>query len=106
MRTNKHLRNGFGLFRNFGWKKNLLAVVVSFLIVLALEFIVHKFANNQMLRRFDPGIATVPLIGFLLGIWGVIGVLLESVVTSVQFILDLGKYATSIHWFYFVGSFE
>ena len=105
MRTNKHLRNGFGLFRNFGWKKNLLAVVVSFLIVLALEFIVYKFANNQMLRRFDPGIATVPLIGFLLGIWGVIGVLLESVVTSVQFILDLGKYATSIHWFYFVGSF-
>lgn len=105
MRTNKHLRNGFGLFRNFGWKKNLLAVVVSFLIVLALEFIVYKFANNQMLRRFDPGIATVPLIGFLLGIWGVIGVLLESVVTSVQFILDLGKYATGIHWFYFVGSF-
>ncbi len=105
MRTKKHLRNGFGLFRNFGWKKNLLAVVVSFFIVLALEYFVHTFADNQMLRRFDPGIATVPLIGFLLGIWGVIGVLLESMVTSLQFFLSLGKYGHSIHWLYFVGTF-
>ena len=77
MKANGNLRTGFGLLRNYGWKKNLLAIAVGFLFSMTLEFLPQLIPDNKIFARFDLAVAVLPLIGFLLGIWGILGCMLE-----------------------------
>ena len=77
MKAKENLRTGFGLLRNYGWKKNLLAIAAGFLCSLALEFLPQLIPNTKIIARFDLAVAVLPLIGFLLGIWGILGCMLE-----------------------------
>ena len=68
-----NLRKGFGLFRNFGWKKNLLAVAAGFLLAMGLEQLRFLLEEVRVLSTFDPTLASIPFIGFIMGIWGILG---------------------------------
>ena len=77
MRKNENPNRGYGLFQNLGWKKNLAAVAAGFLLSLILENLEPLILTSRLMSTFDVSVAIVPLIGFTLGIWGVIGCLLE-----------------------------
>ena len=77
MKAKGNVRTGFGLLRNYGWKKNLLAIAAGFLCSLALELLPTLIPNTKIIARFDLSVAVLPLIGFLLGIWGILGCVLE-----------------------------
>ena len=79
-----------GLLRNFGWKRNLLALLAGFLICLALEILPLFVSRVRLVSEFDPSIAFMPVVGFLLGGWGVLGCLLESLASSVYALLSMG----------------
>ena len=70
MKKSEILRNGVGLYRNYGWKTNLLAIAATFLLCFGLDQLQQLMYGVRVLSGFDASAAAVPLIGFLLGIWG------------------------------------
>ena len=84
------MKTGFGLFRNYGWKKNLLAAGACFLFLLLLEKSSSLLSAFRLLSVFDPSIAVMPLLGFMLGIWGVAGCVLKHVCDMFLMIRDIG----------------
>ena len=88
----KNLRTGFGLLRNYGWKKNLLAVAAGYLCCLAMDKLTLISLNSQFVARFDLSVAILPLSGFLLGIWGVLGCLLRFAVSIALTIKSYGNF--------------
>ncbi len=72
----KEKRKVVGPFRNFGWKRDLCYMVIGALIMLLMNFLLPKVYNNKVLEGFDLSMAITPLIGFSLGIWGVLGYLM------------------------------
>ena len=90
MEKSKTRVRGFGLIRNFGWKKNLLAVGTGFLVCLLLELINLLISRFRVASQFDLSIAVIPIVGFLLGIWGILGCLLETLAYSFVFFLEAG----------------
>ena len=74
---------GYGLFRSYGLKNNLIRIAAGFLLCLALDFLSTAVSSQELLSRFDPSIAIMPLVGILLGIWGVIGCVAEQVVSGI-----------------------
>ena len=89
MKPKGSLKTWFGLLRNYGWKKNLLAIAAGFLCCLALDSLPDLFPNTKILAQFEFSVAVLPLIGFLLGVWGVLGCLLEYCVSL--FVLMVGS---------------
>ena len=75
MEIKESIKKGFGLFRNFGWKKNLLAFAAGFLLCILLELATNWLSGFRLISAFDMSVAVMPLIGFVLGIWGIIGCL-------------------------------
>ncbi len=84
MNIKEHLKNGFGLFQNFGWKRNLLAIAAGFLCCLGSDMLISLLSSVRVLSEFSPLMALLPFIGFLLGIWGLIGVALKYMIEVIQ----------------------
>ena len=93
MDTKKKYKRGFGLFRNFGWKKNLLAMLAGFLICSALYYIPEKLNVSGLLAHFDFSIAVMPLVIFAFSGWGAIGVFASCVFSTVTVIVEFWNYA-------------
>ncbi|MBP3900424.1 MAG: SpoIIE family protein phosphatase [Blautia sp.] len=74
---------GFGPFRSFGWKKNLLAVGAGLLIYILLEASFTVTSEIRVISEFDASAAILPFIGFVLGIWGAIGAFLGACVVCI-----------------------
>ena len=75
METKKNEIKGFGLFRNYGWKKNLLAFAAGFLLCIILLLVSMLTSRSRVLAQFDLSVAVMPIAGFVLGIWGIAGCL-------------------------------
>ena len=54
MKTEKNLKDRFGIFRSFGWKKNLLAAAAGFLICVLLDVITAILFTNNVIGTFKP----------------------------------------------------
>ncbi len=89
---NRKNRIWSALFRSFGWKKNLLAIGVSFLFCYLLDELTTLFPDSMIIARFDLSIAILPLFGFILGIWGVLGCLLEYIISLTLLLHTLGSF--------------
>ena len=103
MTQEKEQATGYGLFRNYGWKTNLKRVLIGFLIFVLLDIIASLFSSVRLISEFDPSIAATPLIGFFLGIWGVLGCLLGSIVVNaiaMGIYFDLEIYLTTSYFFF------
>ncbi|MBQ8306083.1 MAG: SpoIIE family protein phosphatase [Blautia sp.] len=87
MNEEKKWRSGFGLIRSYGWKKNLLSVLVCFLLCRGFAYLSTLLSDIRVISDFDPAVAILPIFGFLQGIWGVIGCLLSGLVSAVQYFL-------------------
>ena len=77
MKSSRNLRNLFGLLRNYGWKKNLLAIAAGFLCCYVMSNLPDLLPNSKIIAQFDFSVAILPMIGFLLGIWGILGCILQ-----------------------------
>ena len=75
MGTNKYIKKGFCLSRNSDWKKNLLAFAAGFLLCIILVVLSIGLSRVRLLSEFDLSVAIMPIAGFILGIWGVLGCL-------------------------------
>ena len=91
METQEKLKKGFGLFRNYGWKKNLLYILIGFAVCALLDVFTELISSIRVISQFDLTIAIMPLIGFLMGIWGVIGSLLEFISSNLMGMIENGK---------------
>ena len=91
METQEKLKKGFGLFRNYGWKKNLLYILIGFAVCALLDVFTVLISSIRVISQFDLTIAIMPLIGFLMGIWGVIGSLLEFISSNLMGMIENGK---------------
>ena len=78
------------LLRNNGWKRNILGIVIGFFVCFILEILTSLVSGVRVISQFDPSIAVLPIIGFLLGIWGIIGALLENMITLVLVFIAFG----------------
>ena len=78
-------KKGYGLIRNFGWKKNLLAIAAGFIVLRLVDFIIGLTSTVNVISSFDFSIAIMPLIVFVLGGWGVLGCILENIYLFVEF---------------------
>ena len=91
METQEKLKKGFGLFRNYGWKKNLLYILIGFAVCALLDVFTELISSIRVISQFDLTIAIMPLLGFLMGIWGVIGSLLEFISSNLMAMIENGK---------------
>ena len=66
----------YRLIPNFGWKKNLLAIVVSVLICFLLNRFSLLTSSVRGISEFDLANALLPLLSFSMGIWLAIGYLI------------------------------
>ncbi len=85
------MKKSMGLIRNFGWKKNLLAAVSSFLLCVLMDYVQGLTSNIRVLSHFDISVGIIPLLGFLLGIWGVIGAVAQNLVSDIMFLMAIPK---------------
>ena len=92
MKTKAYLKNGFGLFRNFGWKKNLLAIAAGYLLCLGLDRLSALLAGARMFSTLDFSIAIMPFIGFFLGIWGILGSFIEFFIGTATILITFRAY--------------
>ncbi len=67
------------LFQSLGWKRNLLAVAAGFVVCTALEQITIATSGIREISGFDLSVAVMPLCGFSLAGWGVLGFILANV---------------------------
>ena len=102
MKSGENWRKSFGLFRHISWKKRLLAAAIGFLICLLLERLTILFQEDRFFSAFDPTLAVVPLIGFLMGIWGILGCLAEISFSLVDFLRELDAMGLELDVFYAV----
>ena len=79
-------RKGYGLIRNFGWKKNLLAFAAGAALFFLLDLIDNVFAGTQLVSLFDFSVAFMPLIGFVLSGWGILGCILANLYLLVRYV--------------------
>ena len=90
MKTEKNIADRFGMLRSFGWKKNLLAVAAGFLICTLLDIVTAMFFTNHVMGTFNLSVAVIPMIGLLMGIWGVLGYLVKDAIDIVIILTDPG----------------
>ena len=102
MKMKEHLKNGFGLYQNFGWKKNLLAIAAGFCCCFFLDWILPRLSDLRIISELSPSIALMPFVSFLLGIWGLIGYVIKCVVHFLIIQPDNMDDA----WFLFINSFS
>ena len=88
MKTEKNLKDRFGIFRSFGWKKNLLAAAAGFLICVLLDVITAMLFTHNVIGTFNLSVAVIPMLGLLMGIWGVLGYLVKDVFDLVRILID------------------
>ena len=88
MKTEKNLKDRFGIFRSFGWKKNLLAAAAGFLICVLLDVITAMLFTDNVIGTFNLSVAVIPMLGLLMGIWGVLGYLVKDVFDLVRILID------------------
>ena len=101
-KTKKKKRRGFGLIRNFGWKKNLLATATGFVVCLLLDHVTGFTSNFRIFRSFDISVAVMPLLGFLLAGWGVLGCILENLIITLLAALSSENIYSSYLVIYYV----
>jgi len=80
---------GFGPFRSFGLKKNLLAVGAGVLIYILLRASTRATSNIRVISEFDWAVAILPFIGFLLGVWGAVGTLFPQFVSDLMVCIEI-----------------
>lgn len=97
MKTEKNLKDRFGIFRSFGWKKNLLAAAAGFLICVLLDVITAMLFTDNVIGTFNLSVAVIPMLGLLMGIWGVLGYLVKDVFDLVR-ILIFRLFRTAVRW--------
>ena len=102
MGAKNYLKNGFGLFRNFGWKKNLLAVAVGFLLCFGLDRMSFLLIDTRLLSTLDLSVAVMPFIGFFLGIWGILGSFIEFFISTATILITLRAYNSALPVSYYV----
>ena len=76
MEKKKTKFRGFGLFRNFGWKLNLLAIAAGFLLCFLLDGLTALVSDVRVISNFDFSVSVMPVTGFVLAGWGAIGAFL------------------------------
>ena len=79
MDTSKKRPRGFGLLRNFGWKKNMLAIAAGFGLCVVLQNLTYVLDSMRLISTFNLSVAVMPLIGFTLSGWGVLGVVFGNI---------------------------
>ena len=95
----KRQKKGYGLIRNFGRKRNLLAILAGGVVFYLLDLINKLTSGIQVISSFDLSIAVMPLIGFALGGWGVLGCI---IVNLIQLVILLGGSIPDIRLMYVV----
>ncbi len=99
MKVKMRPRFGSGLFYSFGWKKNLLAIAAGLLCYFLLGLLSDLYSNSRILSELDISSAGLPFIGFLFGIWGVIGTALGYFLTLLKEFLALSRPFTPAEFF-------
>ena len=76
----------FTLIPNYGWKKNILMILISIVLCYLLSTVSQFTSSVRGISEFDLVSAVIPFFSFSMGIWWVIGYLIYSV-ASVAFTL-------------------
>ena len=90
MEKGQKTKNSYSLWRSFGWKRNLMAIVAGAALNLFLDKATTAASVVRVISQFDFSIAIMPLVGFLLAGWGVLGFVVVEMTTTILGLWMLG----------------